>query len=286
MHLNDVTVAENGCGEIEGELVNCFSGDNSNGLLVTDSAADWFIESSEFNHNTRGGIWIDVIKSSSFVEIARTRVEGNAGTQLAVLGNAEIVNTIIAGNCDYFSTSSFAGSVESCRYDDIAMLFSEREVTLVNNTVLGQGEALISFSPQMGTWGDDFVEEGLSPSIVAVNTIFSGIEGDLGLPSLLMPDMYAGYLEWSKNIFYQVLEVGAWELCDMTGFVSNMCDIDPLFISTDGTFGSEMDLNLTEGSPAIDAGLSVQGVPDVDFRNTPRPSGDAIDIGAIEYQFE
>ncbi|MCD4697955.1 MAG: T9SS type A sorting domain-containing protein, partial [Bacteroidales bacterium] len=52
---------------------------------------------------------------------------------------------------------------------------------------------------------------------------------------------------------------------------------DPLFVNL-----SENDFHLTENSPCIDAGDSINA-PDFDFDGNPRPQGAGYDIGAYEY---
>lgn len=54
---------------------------------------------------------------------------------------------------------------------------------------------------------------------------------------------------------------------------------DPLFVSP--AWGREGDYHLRRGSPAIDAGTPV-GAPSTDLEGTPRPQGNAYDIGAYE----
>src|SRR5262249_15662745 len=52
---------------------------------------------------------------------------------------------------------------------------------------------------------------------------------------------------------------------------------DPLFVNA-----AANNFDLQGGSPAIDAGVTLSGVPD-DYRGTPRPQGVSYDIGASEY---
>jgi hypothetical protein len=57
----------------------------------------------------------------------------------------------------------------------------------------------------------------------------------------------------------------------------NIYDADPLFVDPDNN-----DFRLQEGSPAIDAGLTLEEVPG-DFFKRPRPAGEASDIGLHEF---
>ena len=288
MRLTEVFAAMNGCGEQDGEIVNCYSGDNSSGLLVADSAADWTISSSTFAHNTRDGVRIALVDSALSVSMDRTRLEGNAGFQLTVSGNTTLVNTIVAGNCDYFLDSPFDTSVTSCRDRGVAMAFellSDQEVVAINDTVFGRGESLMSvYAMDEG----EEITDHTAPLVLVVNTIFSGDEGPYGLPFLVMPEALDQNFQWYKNIFFQMNEVEGLGLCDTGSFIDNLC-VDPLFVSTDPAFGHEMDLSLEPVSPAIDSGLSKNTsslVPDVDFWNNPRPSGEGVDVGAVELQLE
>ncbi len=44
------------------------------------------------------------------------------------------------------------------------------------------------------------------------------------------------------------------------------------------------DFTLTEGSPAVDAGADLEGLPPRDLTGWPRPDGDAVDAGAFEFR--
>jgi hypothetical protein len=55
--------------------------------------------------------------------------------------------------------------------------------------------------------------------------------------------------------------------------------VDPLFVDP-----ANGDFHLAEGSPLIDAGLAVEGLPADDLENNPRPLGSAPDIGVYEGQ--
>jgi hypothetical protein len=57
---------------------------------------------------------------------------------------------------------------------------------------------------------------------------------------------------------------------------------NPLFARP--AWWEEGDYHLQPGSPAIDSGMSGEGIPEVDLEYIPRPQGDAPDIGAYEYR--
>ena len=291
MVLSNVTSSSNGCGELNGEIIGCYTGEHSSGLAVIGSAANWTVSSCTFTHNTRDGARITLADSNATVEISRTRLEGNAGAQLAVSGNAVIVNDIIAGNCNYYLESPFSTLVESCLNGGAALqldLLSDQEVAVVNDTVWGEGDALVSVtSPEEGMPADD---DGavmpVSLSITAINSIFSGgIHLDGELPVLSISELYpAPEIQRFYNLFFQVNDIDVLNLCDAGSFVVNRCG-DPLFASTEARYGATMDLNLMPSSSALDWGLPVDTfdiVPDIDFWGAPRPSGDGVDVGAVE----
>jgi hypothetical protein len=56
---------------------------------------------------------------------------------------------------------------------------------------------------------------------------------------------------------------------------------DPMFINP--SWGIEGDFHLRDGSPAIDAGVAIDGIT-TDLEGTPRPRGKAFDMGAFEGQ--
>ncbi len=85
---------------------------------------------------------------------------------------------------------------------------------------------------------------------------------------------YPYYLPtWTSNLVHNNGTDYAGGLPDYTGTDGNI-SADPLFVSAS-------DFHLQLGSPAINAGQSLDA-PDHDFDGTPRPFGGAYDIGAFE----
>jgi hypothetical protein len=79
-------------------------------------------------------------------------------------------------------------------------------------------------------------------------------------------------------------DIALTDQCGSTTFsytLSNTIASDPLFLNSSTHFSQAADFQLKTGSPAIDSGLTLSGVP-IDFTGAHRPQGAGFDIGAYE----
>jgi hypothetical protein len=284
-HLTRVDASWNGCSEIEpGEPFGCWSGeelgeDVGAGLSAGFSMAEWWIDDSSFSHNTGTGIEISRLEPSGTIQIDRLRAEGNRGAQLAVAGNATIENSLLLANCEFFDDQPL---VDLCLAggDHSAARFTTAgatEIVLVNNTLYGQGPALLT--------AIDLGDEWDGPYISSFNNIYYGAESTFFPDPPVLADLTdcpVAAIDHAYDVIYG-LDSDTIIICEENE--TNYCE-DPLLTYTD-----PQTENLAEGmqpwedSPAIDSGISSWediDAPDHDFLGEPRPQGPGFDRGAYE----
>jgi hypothetical protein len=217
------------------------------------------------------------------VTLNRVYAEGNAGNQVKVTGETEVINSVLVGNCGFFEGQPFTHHVDNCRAMgntlEITYTGGER-ATIVNSTLYGQGDGLVCAGPREG-----YRCSG-SESLTAWNNVFQGdleFLGDGEDITFLFYQEGCGSLKLASdyNIAHDVKNLE----CQVDGeYVSSgvhdLCQ-DPLLAGP--LAGSQYGLRLTAGSPAIDAG-SIEGAPAVDFDG--RTRDEAPDMGAYEYGAE
>lgn len=261
------------------------AGGYGDGLGTGATGGHWLIEDSVFRYNTSDGL--DLLYASraagvpSSVTVARTFAIGNAGNQIKVGGPSTVVNSVLVGNCGFFDGQPFATLMGSGNEGDhcraagasfLADLHNNATARVINSTITGHGDVLVST-------GCEYAACSGSESLTLVNNIFLGdaefpdgqdTTGFLWDPSNLTADRI------DHNVIHRVkidvCPVGAHDLC------ADPRLLDPSYSSFDG--------HLQSDSPGVDSGLPVGGldglIPDHDFENNPRPSGNGVDCGAYE----
>jgi hypothetical protein len=273
-------VAWNGCAETwPGEQVRldtCWAqeaGGYGDGIGLADSAGHWILEDSWVHHNTSDGIDLLYLVPPSSVEVRRVIADGNAGNQLKVAGPASIVNTLLVGDCAFFSgVSPLMTGGDHCRAYGAALAlapFQGDATTVVNSTLGGQGDCLAEVGCR------DASCDG-NESVVFLNDLFSG-DIDWRQPwentcltyvdNATLPSDPTAYV---TNLFWQLKD----DPCPGSGA---LCGQNPLL--ADATLAS-FDPDLLAASPARDAGTAA-GAPADDLWGRAR-SG-APDLGAAEY---
>lgn len=250
------------------------------GVGTESTAGHWIIEDSIFRYNTSDGLDLLYVRENpSLIEIRRTRAYGNAGNGIKVAGPAGIENSLIIGNCGYFSGKPFAQEMSAhCRALGNSLEFSfgaGDQATVINSTITGQGDCLVAVAGDRGNLPCDGSE-----SLTARNNIF------IGHQDFLQPwesacyiwydeENYSGTFNTDYNVVYNT-KIGnvAPASHDLT---QNPLVVNASLASFDG--------HLQFNSPAIDTGLPVGGlVPDHDLENRTRPWGAQVDRGAFEYR--
>ncbi len=150
--LRQVEIAFNGCAERwpDGEIFGCWAqggGGYGDGIGTAETGGHWIFEDSRVHHNTSDGIDLLYMTDDGQVTISRTRVEGNAGNQIKVSRSSRISDSVIIGNCGYFTDHANMHDSDHCRGlgDAIYLgLDSGSQTTLSDNIITGQGNCLIS----------------------------------------------------------------------------------------------------------------------------------------------
>ena len=101
------------------------------------------------------------------------RFEGNAGNQVKVAANASIENSIIIGNCNYFSGKSFTSTkspgFDNCRARGntlVLAFYPGMKTEFYNSTLFGSGDVIVISTQGSGCNGAE--------RIISRNNIFLG----------------------------------------------------------------------------------------------------------------
>ncbi|MCP5045940.1 MAG: BACON domain-containing protein, partial [bacterium] len=278
-----LTIEWNGCGETYPgkQPHDCWgqtAGGYGDGLGTGATGGHWIFRDSVFRYNTSDGLDLLYARNpGSKIDIKRTQSYGNAGNPIKVNGDAAIENSLLVGNCGFFSGKSFTYNVDHCRALGNSLELSLRKgVTgsVINSTIVGQGDCLVSVGC------DDSSCDG-TETIILQNNIFMGYDEFLNSWDttcyiyLDQNNLYTTQIDY--NIVYNTK-------ISSVGLFSHDIDQDPLFVNNSL---SSFDGHLQSAGPAIDSGLSVGSlnglVPSGDIEGNTRPAGSGVDRGAYEY---
>ena len=280
MIFRRVSIDYNGCGEDSGgNPVGCWAqtaGGYGDGLGTENTAGNWTFEDSTFLHNTSDGLDLLYHRLGGSITIRRTHVEGNAGDQIKVTGNAVLSDNVIVSNCGFFNGKSFTHHVDNCRSGGsaVAMNFDSQsnQASLYNNSLYSEGDCLVIAE-----------SGGVQSSVKSRNNIFYGgvdFHQNYENSCLMWSDSSSSIsFDNDYSLVYNAKE-GNGYLCSDGG--NNLCGDNPLY-TTVGTNISAYNLLIEENSPTIDAGVQESGVTSLDFCKHSRPYGDGVDMGAYEY---
>lgn len=145
-------ISWNGCAERwpGGEKFGCWAqqgGGYGDGLGTAETGGHWIFERSQIRFNTSDGIDLLYLRDNGQVTVKRTLVDSNAGNQIKVAKSSLIENSIVVGNCGFFSGKGNMLAGDHCRAlgDTISVgLEPGAQTDLINNTIIGQGNCVIS----------------------------------------------------------------------------------------------------------------------------------------------
>lgn len=272
--LRDVEIAWNGCGERwqTGAIWACWAqstGGYGDGLGTYYTGGQWLIEDSFIHHNTSDGLDLRYMdgKDGTTVTIRRVHAVGNAGNQIKLRGNGIVENSVIIGNCTYWSGKHYMRSTDNCRASGNSLqliLTPSDKVTVRHNTITGQGGVLVS------------AHEGDSASnIYLQNNVLVGFprwDDSSTQTSAFYQASKSPRVSWSGNLLWKV----KGNACPS----GSVCGVHPKL--------ADMNLHSFDatpllGSPVRDRVAQSSAVPH-DFEMQKRPSGLKSDIGAYEMQ--
>ena len=284
--FRDVEIAYNGCSEAypaETITMNtCWgqeTGGYGDGLGTFTTGGKWVFEDCKIHHNTSDGLDLLYLDTTGSVEVKRLWAEGNAGNQLKTSGPASVENSVLIGNCAFFAGQPLMLEGDNCRAAGNTVSIDVHRgsrVTLMNNTVTGQGDCLLIVGC------NDSSPEDPDPNCDGTERV------------LVNNTLFYGNLEWNQSdewtclTWYDDGQIPADPLSMDYNLVfrakddpcpgsHDVCKQDPLLTNPDI---SKFDGHLLAASPAINMG-TLTGSPVDDFD---RKSRDAQpDIGAYEY---
>jgi hypothetical protein len=260
----------NGCAERwpDGEIFGCWGqggGGYGDGLGVGASGGHWIFEDSTIHHNTSDGIDLLYLNDQGQVTIRRTLVDSNAGNQIKVSRSALIENSVVVGNCSYFIDEPNMLEGDHCRAAGDAIyvgLSNDSQTDLVNNTIVGQGNCVIS-----GGGGST------ASRLALINNLI------VGKPYFLDPGKQSCLYYSGSN------EQLVWESNYIDGVRHGTCPGNSLCYGSPGIVDDN--LSSFDAEPLPDSALidfaDSSFAPAEDFHNLARSVGDGPDIGAIEW---
>jgi hypothetical protein len=204
------------------------------------------------------------MKEGGRVTIRRTWAEGNAGNQLKTKGDSLIENSVVIGNCSYFTGYANMAPGDHCRALGNTLsigLHPASIATVRHNTITGEGDCLV-----LSGGGGSAARLELTGNAMLGQVDWRqnweqtcGHYSDGGLETVA----------WTRNLVHAVKNGNcpAGSLC-LAPLLANatLAGFDPAPLA---------------GSPLID-GATAALAPGDDLRRNLRPAGAGPDIGAVE----
>ena len=296
LSLNDSTVVNNSTSAQYASGGGIF---NSGTMTLTNSAISG---NSTVGYNAPGGgifnyVRVTLINSSVSDNSTTGDYSSGGGIYNATGGNAysvgtmTLINSSVGGNStagdwadgggiynqSFYNPSSenFLGSLTltnttvgdnrtAGNWADGGGIFNEGVVTLTYSTVSGNSTGGI------GSYGGGIVSASLG-GVFVMTTIIAGNSAPL------CPDGSGQFLSQGYNLIGNTDGSTGWGANDLL-------NVDPMLGPLQDNGSPTMTMALLPGSPAIDAGIPVQGIT-TDQRGVPRTQGPEPDIGAYESQY-
>ncbi len=291
LYFRNLAVEWNGCAEIYPRRPDlpepqryrgCVAqegGGYGDGLGAAFTAGDWIFENSRIRHNTSDGMDLLYHNRGGKIILDRVLAEGNAGNQIKVLGDIEILNSVIIGNCAYFNSRDSMTSGDDCRGAGAAlssgMEFATDSILLANNTIISQGDTIMTAAGRAGN------------VIRLRNNILIGVP-KWNSPTQNSADLYDTSNENTPQAGTPVVTVDEINSIKQNARNVLRCNQGENICTTNaGLVNSTVNAfnpRLLATSPARDSGVDVPGLGTLDALAQPRKAGVKIDRGAVEYQ--
>lgn len=298
--IKKLLVEWNGCPEKYPSLEPSFCwgqntcGGYGDGVGVARSGGNWLIEDSVFRYNVSDGLdllYVGVDHEDSFIRLERCSAYGNAGNQLKLGGESQIINCLSISNCAFFYNKPFGRYMGGLQDGDICRaggaslsinLPRGKKAYIVNSTIGSHGWAEVEMQCNNLDFPDQPPCDG-SERVYLFNNLFYGYKvvyldyerltdfiGDGDPYHFTSSDSIDNNLIYNCYV-YENLSLGSENIFDAPSIVNG--DIDCF------------DGHLAANSIAIDKGLvsgSLNGIiPYDDIEKNPRDSRP--DLGAYEY---
>jgi len=289
MLFQTVEVGWNGCGETYPDKVvfGCWGqqeGGYGDGFGTTTTSGNWVFQNSYFHHNTQDGLDLLYADTTATITVQQTHAEGNAGNQIKVAGSPTVENSVIVGNCSYFTgidymTGNNSGGANTagdiCRALGNALVLSVQpslKALVRYNTIVGEGDCLI-----LAINGD------ASSSVAIQNNALIGKPDWVKANQTPQPQSCLFYWDNNSASAWPVTYGGniLWQVKDNACPAGNTCNVDPQLLNESLTAFNSIPKST---SPVINKAATALGTVAKDSRNLPRPTLGGYDIGATQYQ--
>ena len=287
MSFSNFEVGFNGCTEqYPGtNIYACWGqmeGGYGDGFGETTTSGNWVFKNAYFHHNTQDGLDLLYADTTATISVEQTQAEGNAGNQIKLAGSPTVQNSVIVGNCSYFTGvdnmsgdnsggANTAGDI--CRAMGNTLVLSVQpglKARVEYNTITGEGDCLV-----LAINGDG------SSSVALNNNALIGKPDWIKANQSPQPQSCMFYWDSGPST-WPVTYAGnlVWQVKDSACPAGNAC-FDPQL--TDAGLATFNALPLAT-SPLINAANTSVSMLATDFLGQPRPTLGGYDIGAIEYQ--
>ena len=124
-------------------------GGYGDGVGTATTGGDWMFDNVKIMHNNSDGIDLLYHELGGTVTVKNSHIEGNAGNQLKISGNSDIINNVIIANCGWSSRqeNSLGEYATNCRAQGNALALpythADSKVRIVNNTVVSEGDCIM-----------------------------------------------------------------------------------------------------------------------------------------------
>ena len=229
------------------------------------------IEKSEVGHNNGSGIWFDHSNSDRQIVIRGNYIHDNGPVDSAIFfevsNNGLIYNNVLVNNRR--RGIYVAASNGTLVYNNTIVATGDRaaievggmprsSATLMNNAVYNN---IVSHGTSLY---DIYIMPANGTTIAGNTSDYNDFYRTSGSIKLWSGSTYTDLPTWSSA----------------TRFDDHSLDANPAFVEATSP-PSALNYDVTASSPVVDAGASLSAVT-YDYSNTPRPSGNAFDIGAFE----
>jgi len=286
MQFDNLEVGYNGCTEQypSSTIYACWGqaeGGYGDGFGETTTSGNWVFTNAYFHHNTQDGLDLLYADATATIKVDQTHAEGNAGNQIKLAGSPTVQNSVIVGNCSYFTNVGYmsgnnsggAGTAgDQCRAlgNTLVISLQPKLKGLVQfNTIAGEGDCLI-----LGKNGD------ASSSIAIYNNALVGKPSWIHADQSPQPQSCLFYWDsgpsswpvaYGGNLVYQVKD----NACP----AGSICNADPQLANA---ALSAFDAAPLATSPLVNAADTTVGTLSIDLLGQPRPSSGGYDIGALQ----